>query len=61
MDKFKLSELIANSVEQAKHNFLSDVRTREFIRQHDRYIKAWNDFKEYHSHARSALLERFMV
>ena len=56
-DTLDLQKMIEETITKLKPY----VNLREFINQYNRYTKAWNDFKEYHTHVRSALLERFMV
>lgn len=60
-DTLDLQKMIEETITKLKPYANLDVRAREFIKQYNRYTKAWNDFKEYHTHVRSVLLERFMV
>ena len=61
MDSVELYQMIEQMVTSIKPYGALNFKTERFIKEHERYKQAWNNFKEYHSHVRSALLERFMV
>lgn len=61
MEPTELHTMIEQMVTNLKPYSVFNFRTARFIKEHERYKQAWDNFKEYHSHARSALLERFMV
>lgn len=60
MEPTELHTMIEQMVTNLEPYSIFDFRTIRFINEHKRYRKVWDEFKEYHSHARSALLERFM-
>lgn len=61
MEEKRLDEIISELVTTIKPYAKLDFKAERFIKEYNKYANAWNNFKEYHSHVRSALLERFMV
>lgn len=54
-------DIIRAVIDTAKRNEVFSINAKQFIKNSRKYEQAWEDFKEYNSHARSVLLERFMV
>lgn len=54
-------DIIRAIIDTSKRSEMFSDKALQFIRMSRKYEKAWEDFKEYNSHVRSALLERFMV
>ena len=54
-------DIIRAIIDTSKRNTIVSEKALQFIRISRKYEQAWEDFKEYNSHVRSALLERFMV
>lgn len=60
-NELSLNEMIRNMVTRIKPYAKLDMKMWKIISEYEKYEQAWEDFKEYNSHIRSALLERFMV
>lgn len=54
-------DIIRAIIDTAKRNDGFTDKALQFIKISRKYEQAWEDFKEYNSHVRSVLLERFMV
>lgn len=54
-------DIIRAIIDTSKRGELFNEKAKQFIMLNRKYEQAWEDFKEYHSHVRSALLERFMA
>lgn len=61
MDNKQIDDIIREIVTSIKPYGNLSFEAKEFLSKYDKYHNVWEDFKEYNSHVRSVLLERFMV
>lgn len=54
-------DIIRAVIDTSKGSSWLNDKAKQFINIYNKYEQAWEDFKEYNSHVRSVLLERFMV
>ena len=61
MDEKTLDDIIREIVTTIRPYGNLDFKAKQFLSMYDKYRNAWEEFKEYHTHVRSVLLERFMI